>query len=188
VALGAATAGARSLFACKHVGLNVAMDPLMTASYTGILAGFVIVVCDDPGMHSSQNEQDTRWVALYSKMPMLEPASPAEAREFASELVEGTWAHREEIDQLISTCSENWSLERMARVDRNILRLAVYELLHGQGIPPKVALNEAIDLGKEFGSENSGSFINGILDALYSQLRKDHADQGDNGEPGPACS
>lgn len=85
VALGAAIGGARSLFACKHVGLNVAMDPLMTASYTGILAGFVIVVCDDPGMHSSQNEQDTRWVALYSKMPMLEPSSPAEAREFVKE-------------------------------------------------------------------------------------------------------
>jgi N utilization substance protein B len=115
-------------------------------------------------------------------------SAPADAREFASELVEGTWDHRDEIDQLISTCSENWSLERMARVDRNILRLAVYELLYSQGIPPKVALNEAIDLGKEFGSENSGSFINGILDALYSQLRKDHADQGDNGEPGPACS
>jgi N utilization substance protein B len=76
----------------------------------------------------------------------------------------------------------------MARVDRNILRLAVYELLYGQGIPPKVALNEAIDLGKEFGSENSSSFINGILDALYTKLRKDHADQGDNGEPGSASS
>ena len=85
VALGAAISGARSLFACKHVGLNVAMDPLMTASYTGILAGFVIVVCDDPGMHSSQNEQDTRWVALYSKMPMLEPASPAEAKDIIQE-------------------------------------------------------------------------------------------------------
>ncbi len=85
VALGAAIAGARSLFACKHVGLNVAMDPLMTASYTGILAGFVVVVADDPGMHSSQNEQDTRWVALYSKLPMLEPASPAEAKEFIQE-------------------------------------------------------------------------------------------------------
>ena len=114
--------------------------------------------------------------------------APAEARGFATELVGGTWAHREEIDQLISTCSENWSLERMARVDRNILRLAVYELLHGQGIPPKVALNEAIDLGKEFGSENSGSFVNGILDALYTKLRKDHADQADNGEPGSAAS
>jgi indolepyruvate ferredoxin oxidoreductase, alpha subunit len=85
VALGAAVGGVRSLFACKHVGLNVAMDPLMTASYTGVTAGFVIVVCDDPGLHSSQNEQDTRWVSIYSKMPMLEPASPAEARDCVKE-------------------------------------------------------------------------------------------------------
>jgi indolepyruvate ferredoxin oxidoreductase, alpha subunit len=85
VALGAAISGVRSLFACKHVGLNVAMDPLMTSSYTGVNAGFVIVVADDPGMHSSQNEQDTRWVALYSKMPLLEPSSPAEAKEYIQE-------------------------------------------------------------------------------------------------------
>lgn len=85
VALGAAIAGKRSLFACKHVGLNVAMDPLMTSSYTGISAGFVVVVCDDPGMHSSQNEQDTRWVSIYSKLPMLEPSSPAEAKKFVKE-------------------------------------------------------------------------------------------------------
>jgi len=85
VALGAAIAGARSLFACKHVGLNVAMDPLMTSSYTGVQAGFVVVVCDDPGMHSSQNEQDTRWVALYAKVPMLEPSSPSEVKEFVKE-------------------------------------------------------------------------------------------------------
>jgi TPP-dependent indolepyruvate ferredoxin oxidoreductase alpha subunit len=56
-----------SLYASKHVGLNVAMDPLMTASYTGINAGFVAVVCDDPGLASSQNEQDTRWVGMYRK-------------------------------------------------------------------------------------------------------------------------
>ncbi len=85
VALGAAVSGVRSLFACKHVGLNVAMDPLMTSSYTGVLAGFVVVVCDDPGMHSSQNEQDTRWVSIYSKLPMLEPSSPREAKEFVKE-------------------------------------------------------------------------------------------------------
>lgn len=83
VALGAAIGGARSLYASKHVGLNVAMDPLMTAAYTGVKGGFVVVVADDPGMHSSQNEQDTRWVSLYAKLPLLEPSSPAEAREFA---------------------------------------------------------------------------------------------------------
>jgi len=85
VALGAAVGGVRSLFACKHVGLNVAMDPLMTSSYTGITAGFVVVIADDPGMHSSQNEQDTRWVSIYSKMPLLEPSSPSEAKEFVKE-------------------------------------------------------------------------------------------------------
>jgi indolepyruvate ferredoxin oxidoreductase alpha subunit len=85
VAYGAAVGGVRSLFACKHVGLNVAMDPLMTSSYSGVAAGFVIVVCDDPGMHSSQNEQDTRWVGIYAKLPVLEPSSPAEAKEFVAE-------------------------------------------------------------------------------------------------------
>jgi len=85
VAFSAAVGGARSLFACKHVGLNVAMDPLMTSVYTGVHGGFVIVVCDDPGMHSSQNEQDTRWVSIYGKLPMLEPSSPAEALAFVAE-------------------------------------------------------------------------------------------------------
>ncbi len=88
VALGAAIGGVRSLYASKHVGLNVAMDPLMTSSYTGINAGFVIVVCDDPGLHSSQNEQDTRWVSIYSKLPMIEPSSPSEAYLFIKEAFE----------------------------------------------------------------------------------------------------
>jgi indolepyruvate ferredoxin oxidoreductase alpha subunit len=83
VALGASIAGARALYASKHVGLNVAMDPLMTAAYTGITGGFVVVVADDPGMHSSQNEQDNRLVAQFSKLPMLEPSSAAEAYKFA---------------------------------------------------------------------------------------------------------
>lgn len=103
--------------------------------------------------------------------------APEEARDFSSELIEGTWKHRQEIDNLIVNCSENWSLDRMARVDRNILRLAVYELIYCQEVPPKVALNEAIDLGKDYGSENSGSFINGILDALYAKYRRENADQ-----------
>ncbi|MCI0499505.1 MAG: thiamine pyrophosphate-dependent enzyme [Planctomycetales bacterium] len=85
VAYSAAVGGVRSLFACKHVGLNVAMDPLMTSAYTGVQAGFVVVVCDDPGMHSSQNEQDTRWVGIYAKLPVLEPSSPAEAKLFVAE-------------------------------------------------------------------------------------------------------
>jgi N utilization substance protein B len=98
-----------------------------------------------------------------------------EAREFSVELIEGTWNHREEIDKLIDGCSENWSLGRMAKVDKNILRMATYELLYCHDIPYKVTLNEAIDLGKNYGSENSGSFINGILDALYVRLQRENA-------------
>jgi indolepyruvate ferredoxin oxidoreductase alpha subunit len=85
VALGAAIAGGRSLYASKHVGLNVAMDPFMTASYTGINAGFVAVVCDDPGLASSQNEQDTRWAGMFGKVPVIEPSSPSEAYLFIKE-------------------------------------------------------------------------------------------------------
>ena len=99
--------------------------------------------------------------------------APEEAREFSSNLITGAWNNRSGIDKVLSECSEHWSLSRMSRVDKAILRMAVYELQHCPDVPPKVTLNEAIDLGKIYGSENSGSFINGILDALYAKLRKD---------------
>ncbi len=83
VAYGASLAGARSACAMKHVGLNVAADPLFTLSYTGVNGGMVICVADDPAMHSSQNEQDSRHYAIAAKVPMLEPADSAEAYEFA---------------------------------------------------------------------------------------------------------
>lgn len=83
VAFGASLAGARSACAMKHVGLNVAADPLFTLSYTGVNGGMVICVADDPAMHSSQNEQDSRHYAIASKVPMLEPADSAEAYLFA---------------------------------------------------------------------------------------------------------
>lgn len=107
--------------------------------------------------------------------------APEESKKFSTLLIEGTWDNREEIDSLISGCSENWSLARMSRVDRNILRMAVYELLHCPDIPPKVTLNEAIDIAKLYGSENSGSFINGILDAVYLKLYKEDENQNIDG-------
>ena len=82
VAFGASLAGKRSACCMKHVGLNVAADPLFTMSYTGVNGGLVICVADDPGMHSSQNEQDSRHYAIASKIPMLEPSDSAEAKEF----------------------------------------------------------------------------------------------------------
>lgn len=85
VAIGASIAGARSICSMKHVGLNVAADPLFTVSYTGVNAGLVVVVADDPGMHSSQNEQDSRFYARASKVPMLEPSDSQECLAYVKE-------------------------------------------------------------------------------------------------------
>lgn len=103
--------------------------------------------------------------------------APENVREFSTYLIKGTHSQLNEIDELIKSCSENWSLDRMSKVDKNILRLAVFELVYCDDIPPKVTLNEAIDLGKYYGSENSGSFINGILDALYTKLHQEDPDK-----------
>ena len=99
-------------------------------------------------------------------------AVSVKVKTFADQLIHGVWGHCMDIDAMISRSSEHWSLGRMSRVDRCILRMAIYELLYCDDIPPKVSLNEAIDLGKTYGSENSGSFINGILDALYADVEK----------------
>ncbi|MCX8132130.1 MAG: indolepyruvate ferredoxin oxidoreductase subunit alpha [Clostridia bacterium] len=88
VAIGSSIAGARSICSMKHVGLNVAADPLFTVSYSGINGGLVIMVADDPGMHSSQNEQDSRFYARFSKVPMLEPSDSQECKDFVKKAFE----------------------------------------------------------------------------------------------------
>ena len=88
VAIGASIGGARAICSMKHVGLNVAADPLFTVSYTGVNGGLVIMVADDPGMHSSQNEQDSRFYARASKVPMLEPSDSQECKDFVGEAFE----------------------------------------------------------------------------------------------------
>jgi N utilization substance protein B len=92
-----------------------------------------------------------------------------EALPYAQELVRGTVAHLEEIDGLIRVQAANWRLERMPVVDRNVLRLAVYELLFETDIPKLVVMDEAIELAKKFGSEQSGRFVNGLLDGLLKR-------------------
>jgi transcription antitermination protein NusB len=96
--------------------------------------------------------------------------SHGEVDEFLKRLVQGVLEHCPELDRLIEQYSENWRLDRINLVDRNILRLALFELLYCEDIPPKVTINEAIDLGKKFGSEDSGSFINGILDRIQHEV------------------
>ena len=90
---------------------------------------------------------------------------------FFRKLVQGVCEQKKPIDLLIRRHSQNWRLERMSPVDRNILRLAVYELQFGGETPPKSAINEAIDLGKRYGSEESSAFINGILDSILAEIQ-----------------
>jgi N utilization substance protein B len=95
---------------------------------------------------------------------------PAAARPFFDALVQGVLASREQLDRLIEHHSRHWKVARMSGVDRNAMRIALYEMLRCAEIPPKVSINEAIEMGKKYGSEESGAFINGILDSLHLAL------------------
>jgi len=100
------------------------------------------------------------------------PSFIEEIREFAEELAKGVGKDIEEIDKRISEHATNWTLKRMAVVDRNILRLATYELLFRSDIPPKVSINEAVDIAKKYGDANSGKFVNGILDRIGKEAKR----------------
>ncbi|MGE5392469.1 MAG: transcription antitermination factor NusB [Candidatus Saccharibacteria bacterium] len=89
---------------------------------------------------------------------------------FIYDLIKGVETHIPEIDEIIKKTAPEWPLEQITVVDRNILRLGIYELLFAKEVPPKVAINEAVELGKAFGGESSGKFINGVLGTLYKQL------------------
>jgi N utilization substance protein B len=99
-------------------------------------------------------------------------APKPDMRPFFMRLVEGVLRSQAEIDALIERFSENWSLNRMPAVDRNVMRIAVYELMCCEDIPAKVSINEAVDIGKKFGSDESGAFINGIIDGIREAAEK----------------
>ena len=94
-------------------------------------------------------------------------------KQFAMLLVEGMLKNQTAIDKLITEYTDNWRIERMAVIDRNIIRMATFELMYLEQIPPKVAINEAVDLAKRFGDDESGRFVNGVLDKINKQGRKD---------------
>ena len=93
-----------------------------------------------------------------------------EPQGFAWELVEGVWTNLNDIDAHLASFSQNWRIERMGKVEITLLRLALYEIIYRQDVPPKVAINEAIELSKQFGDDNSRGFVNGILDAASKAL------------------
>lgn len=101
-----------------------------------------------------------------------EGVSDPETAEFSETLIRGTCDNMGSIDGMINECSEHWKLERMPKIDRNILRMAVYELAYLGTVPPAVTINEAVELAKKFGSEESGAFVNGILDKIRSDVEE----------------
>ena len=100
------------------------------------------------------------------------PSHEQEIRRFSEELVCGVHENLERIDCTISKYATNWTLKRMAVVDRNILRFAVYELLFREDIPPKATINEAVDIAKKFGDTDSGKFVNGVLDKVGKEAKR----------------
>ena len=110
---------------------------------------------------------DAAWVASAD-----EGAKDDSAHAFALELVAGVREHLVEIDKTIEEHSHNWRLDRMSRIDRNVLRLGIFELKFREDIPRKVSINEAVELGKTFGTQESSAFINGLLDRVAIALNK----------------
>ena len=93
-------------------------------------------------------------------------------RSFSESLVLGVWEKKKDLDKLIGESSLNWRIERMSRLDRSILRLATYEILFMGDIPPKVSINEALEMGKKYGGDDSCRFINGVLDNIFGRLER----------------
>lgn len=111
-------------------------------------------------------------IATVVRQWATEFAVPETSIPFAQALVEGTLSHMEEIDAKLGQLSEGWALTRMANVDRNLLRLACYEILYREDIPGRVTINEALEIAKRYASEESGKFINGILDHVVESVNK----------------
>jgi N utilization substance protein B len=110
------------------------------------------------------------------------------AREFTIELVLGVTEHRDEIDQRLQAYADNWAIKRMAVVDRNILRLAVYEMWYRDDVPPVVAINEAVELAKEFSGVQAGRFVNGILDRAIQDVDRPSRTPRDTSLPHPGTA
>lgn len=106
--------------------------------------------------------------------PLEHPAEP-QVWEFARQLVLGVLKHLDEIDAILSELVEGWSLDRLASVDRSVLRLAVYEMLHTPETPPAVVINEAVELAKAYSTEDSGRFVNGVLGAFLRRRRSEES-------------
>ncbi len=128
-----------------------------------------IALCILYDIEVSRNQFDP--YKLLEEYFTLHPAKKG-ARPFATQIVEGTLKNIKNIDEIIKKYVRNWQIERMAVIDRNILRMGCFEILYREDIPPKVSINEAVELAKRFGDVDSPRFVNGILDRIYKQESK----------------
>lgn len=117
---------------------------------------------------TAEDALTSAWESVANDIPKPDPA----ALDFARELVLGVVQHLAEVDKLIEEHSHNWRIERMDRIDRNVLRLAIFELKYRSDIPRKVTINEAVELARTFGTEASSAFINGLVDRVAVALGK----------------
>lgn len=141
---------------------------------------------DMPELKTDMTEILDRNIAVYSEI--------LEETDFITDLVEGTQKNVEKIDGLIAPAAPEWPIDQIAKVDKSILRLAVYELMFKHDVPPKVAINEAVELAKSFGGDNSSKFINGVLGTIYRQSEYYEPEEDkklqaeEHSKPGPAKS
>ena len=126
------------------------------------------------GSQRASEIEDEKGPAKWGETTELPPptAEEAETRLFSEPLIKGVLQHRDAIDEHIKKHAKNWDFNRIAVVDRNIMRLAIYEMLHREDIPPVVSINEAVDIAKKFSTEDSGKFVNGILDKVKGELMR----------------
>ena len=134
-------------------------------------------------LYRLDQNRDTQSAAVYEFV--AEHLHDKPLIDFAKTLIDGVQTHREEIDALLGQSAQNWSIKRMAPVDRNILRIAIFEMEFELQTPPKVAINEALEIAKRFSSVDSSRFINGILDRVVNRQRTmPHASHSLNGDRG----
>jgi transcription antitermination protein NusB len=119
------------------------------------------------------------WVFMFEKIAESDTLT-AEAKDYAHELVEKTMESMVKIDRLLSECAANWELRRMAAIDRNILRLAVGELMGFSQVPFKVVIDEAVELAKMYGTDESGKFVNGVIDSIYKKISATSEEKSDH--------
>jgi len=116
------------------------------------------------------NKQDTEVVLRHAWKQQED--LPSSARKFTESLVRGTVEHLKEVDDLIKSYADNWDIKRINGIDKNVMRVALYEMLYCDDIPPVVSINEAVDIAKEYGDVKSGQFVNGILDRARKDLKR----------------